>query len=111
MAENQTVAEVPAEMRALVLDGTGFEHLRTRRVPTPRPGPAQMLARVDAAGICTSLLKLVGQGKRSRDLHSRLSKLGIKLNKLNQALLGPMSRKRVKGLRKKTMLELFVEIF
>jgi threonine dehydrogenase-like Zn-dependent dehydrogenase len=49
-------------MRALVLDGSGFEHLQVREVPTPRPGPRQMLARVDAAGICTSLIKLVEQG-------------------------------------------------
>ena len=49
-------------MRAVVLDGTGFSHLGVRRVPTPRPGPQQMLARVDAAGICTSLIKLIEQG-------------------------------------------------
>jgi L-sorbose 1-phosphate reductase len=53
---------LPAEMRALVLDGTGFDHLRVGKVPTPRPGPGQLLARVDAAGICTSLIKLVEQG-------------------------------------------------
>ena len=53
---------VRAEMRALVLNGTGFDHLRVRKVPTPRPGPGQLLARVDAAGICTSLIKLVEQG-------------------------------------------------
>ena len=52
----------PSEMRALVLDGVGFDHLQVRRVPTPRPGPNQLLARVDAAGICTSLIKLVEQG-------------------------------------------------
>ena len=54
--------EIPDEMRALVLDGTGFEHLHVSKVPTPRPGPHQLLARVDAAGICTSLIKLVEQG-------------------------------------------------
>lgn len=53
---------IPQDMRALVLDGRGFEHLQVRRVPVPRPGPRQMLARVDAAGICTSLLKLIDQG-------------------------------------------------
>jgi len=53
---------VPGEMRALVLDGVGFAHLHVRRVPTPRAGARQMLARVDAAGICTSLIKLVEQG-------------------------------------------------
>jgi len=53
---------IPKEMRALVLDGTGFSHLGVRSVPTPCPGPQQMLARVDAAGICTSLIKLIEQG-------------------------------------------------
>ena len=53
---------IPLDMRALVLDGVGFAHLQVRRVRTPRPGPGQMLARVDAAGICTSLIKLVEQG-------------------------------------------------
>ena len=57
-----TSYKIPDEMRALVLDGTGFEHLQVLKVPTPRPGPGQMLARVDAAGICTSLIKLVEQG-------------------------------------------------
>ena len=49
-------------MRALVLAGKGFEALTVRTVPTPRPAPRQLLGRVDAAGICTSLIKLVEQG-------------------------------------------------
>ena len=57
-------SSLPAEMRALVLDGPGFDHLAVRAVPVPRPGPKQLLARVDAAGICTSLLKLIDQGSR-----------------------------------------------
>ncbi len=61
--------DIPAEMRALVLDGVGFERLRVRAVPTPRPGPRQALARVDAAGICTSLIKLVEQGPDHKLLH------------------------------------------
>lgn len=60
---------IPAEMRAVVLDGAGFHHLKVRKVITPRPGPGQMLARVDAAGICTSLIKLIEQGSA----HSLLS--------------------------------------
>ena len=56
------VPAIPSEMRAVVLDGRGFSHLGIRKVPTPRPGPQQMLARVDAAGICTSLIKLIEQG-------------------------------------------------
>jgi threonine dehydrogenase-like Zn-dependent dehydrogenase len=51
-------------MQALVLDGIGFEHLAVRSVPTPHPGPRQLLARVDAAGICSSILKIIDQGSR-----------------------------------------------
>lgn len=49
-------------MRALVLAGRGFEHLSVTTVLTPRPKAKQLLARVDAAGICTSLIKLIEQG-------------------------------------------------
>jgi len=58
--ERMTAPSVPTEMRAV--DGAGFDHLGVREIPTPRPGPRQMLARVDAAGICTSLIKLIEQG-------------------------------------------------
>jgi threonine dehydrogenase-like Zn-dependent dehydrogenase len=58
----ESASALPKEMRAVILDGTGFSHLNVRKVPTPRPGPRQMLARVDAAGICTSLIKLIEQG-------------------------------------------------
>ena len=55
-------APIPATMRALVLDGIGFEHLAIKRIATPQVGPSQLLARVEAAGICTSLIKLIEQG-------------------------------------------------
>jgi threonine dehydrogenase-like Zn-dependent dehydrogenase len=64
-----TIKTIPADMRALVLNGVGFAHLHVWRVPTPRPGPRQMLARVDAAGICTSLIKLVEQGPDHKQLY------------------------------------------
>ena len=56
-------------MRAAVLDGTGTDHLAVRRVPVPRPGPGQLLARVDAAGICTSVNKLLDQGPAHPLMH------------------------------------------
>jgi threonine dehydrogenase-like Zn-dependent dehydrogenase len=49
-------------MRALELAGRGFEALRLTEVPVPKPGARELLARVDAAGICTSLIKLIEQG-------------------------------------------------
>ena len=56
-------------MRALVLDGVGFEHVGVRIVATPRPGPQELLARVDAAGICTSLVKIIEQGGEHTLIH------------------------------------------
>ena len=67
--EGESSFAIPDQMRALVLDGTGFEHLGIRQVPTPRPGPRQIRARVDAAGICTSNIKRVQQGPKHNLLH------------------------------------------
>ena len=60
---------IPDEMRAAVLDGTGVDHLAVRCVPVPRPGARQLLARVDAAGICTSVNKLLDQGPEHPLMH------------------------------------------
>ena len=63
------IPQIPDVMRALTLNGMGFENLRIAEVPVPKPGPRQMLARVDAAGICASLIKLVEQGPAHRFLY------------------------------------------
>lgn len=60
---------VPERMRATVLDGRGVEHLAVRSIPVPRPGPGQLLCRVDAAGICTSVNKLIDQGAEHPLMH------------------------------------------
>lgn len=54
---------IPATMQAVVLSGTGMESVACREVPVPQPGPRQLLCRVDAAGVCTSILKILAQGK------------------------------------------------
>jgi threonine dehydrogenase-like Zn-dependent dehydrogenase len=51
-------------MQAIIAAGTGFENVKVAQVPVPKPGPDQVLARVDAAGVCTSILKLVEQGDK-----------------------------------------------
>jgi threonine dehydrogenase-like Zn-dependent dehydrogenase len=56
-------------MRAAVLDGTGPDRLHVREIAVPRPGPGQLLARVDAAGICTSVNKLLDQGSEHPLMH------------------------------------------
>ncbi|MDP6524841.1 MAG: zinc-binding dehydrogenase [Kiritimatiellia bacterium] len=53
---------IPSEMLALTATGTGFENLKLGKVPTPQIGENQLLARVDAAGVCSSNLKLIAQG-------------------------------------------------
>lgn len=55
-------SSIPASMQAVVAFGRGFENLAVRQVPVPEIGAGQLLARVDAAGVCTSILKLVDQG-------------------------------------------------
>ena len=54
--------QIPDTMRAVVLRGVGFDNLAIETLPVPEPGPDQLLARVDAAGICTSLIKTIAHG-------------------------------------------------
>ncbi len=61
---SQTKFELPETMQAAVVSGAGFENLACREVPIPQVGPNQLLARVDAAGVCTSILKLIAQGDK-----------------------------------------------
>ncbi|MDA0838965.1 MAG: zinc-binding dehydrogenase [Planctomycetota bacterium] len=58
--------EVPATMQALVMSGTDWNSLAVKEVPVPRPNQNQLLARVDAAGVCSSLLKILVQGSEHK---------------------------------------------
>ncbi len=53
---------VPPTMQAVVLSGKGIENVACREVPVPTVGPDQLLCRVDAAGVCTLILKIMEQG-------------------------------------------------
>lgn len=53
---------IPSSMQAVRLYGKGFENIRVEEIPVPEPNDNQALARVDAAGVCSSILKLVAQG-------------------------------------------------
>jgi L-sorbose 1-phosphate reductase len=55
---------LPATMQAVVCAGVGFENIKVVDVPVPAVGDNQLLCRVDAAGVCTSILKLVSQGSK-----------------------------------------------
>jgi len=61
---SQTQFDIPATMQALIAKGVGFDNLEIAQVPVPQPGPDQLLARVDAAGVCTSIIKLIEQGDK-----------------------------------------------
>ena len=61
--------EIPEKMKALVLKGKGFENIAVEEVPVPKPGPRQLLARVDAAGVCTSILKIISQAEEHKYLN------------------------------------------
>ncbi|MBU4292544.1 MAG: alcohol dehydrogenase catalytic domain-containing protein [Actinobacteria bacterium] len=54
--------KIPKKMKATVLSGIGFENISVKEVPVPTVSPKQLLARVDAAGVCTSILKIIEQG-------------------------------------------------
>ncbi len=53
---------LPNTMSAVVLRGQGSDKVFIQDVPVPKPGPNQILARVDSAGICASLIKTIDQG-------------------------------------------------
>ncbi len=55
--------EIPKAMKAVVAFGNDIDHVEVRELPVPEPGPNQLLCRVEAAGVCASILKLVAQGK------------------------------------------------
>lgn len=48
--------EIPETMKATVLSGVEFENIKVKEVPVPEPGSKQLLARVDATGVCASIL-------------------------------------------------------
>src|ERR1041385_2816670 len=59
---------IPETMWTSELEGAGFDSLRVVERPVPRPGPSQVLCRVEAASICRSDAGLVRLGGRHRSL-------------------------------------------
>lgn len=58
--------QIPDSQLAWQVFGAGLENVgregRPIEVPVPQPGPDELLARVDAAGICFSDIKIIRQG-------------------------------------------------
>ncbi len=62
---------IPTTMRALILEGAGWENLHIKTLPVPIPNENQLLAKVDCAGVCTSLLKIIQQGPNHPLMYGR----------------------------------------
>jgi len=87
---------VPPTMRAWPLTGAGFQSLGRSRQPVtvsvPKPGPRELLLRVDAVGICFSDVKLIRAGAdhprlRGRDLRTDPTRPGHEVS-LTVAAIG-----------------------
>ncbi|MFH1378093.1 MAG: alcohol dehydrogenase catalytic domain-containing protein [Planctomycetota bacterium] len=61
--------DIPKTMRAVRLHGVGLEALSLDEIPVPVPNDDQLLVRVDAAGVCTSLLKIIAQGPEHKQIN------------------------------------------
>ena len=55
--------KIPKTMQAVRLHGPSFDAIRVEEVPVPTPNGDQLLVQVDAAGVCSSNLKIIAQGK------------------------------------------------
>jgi len=66
---------VPAETWTWNMYGAGLERIgkdgQPERFPVPVPGPAELLVRVDAVGMCFSDTKLIKQGGKHPKLYDR----------------------------------------
>src|SRR5438445_7161607 len=66
---------VPDQMLRWELYGAGLENLGHEDAPlrrdVPRPGPGELLVRVDACGICFSDIKIINLGGRHPRLQGR----------------------------------------
>ncbi len=66
---------VPATQQAWLIYGAGMENVgrdgRPVEIAVPQPGPEQLLARIDAAGICFSDIKIIKQGGDHPRLYGR----------------------------------------
>lgn len=58
------MSSIPKNMTAVRLHGTGFANIRVEEIPVPEPTDTQLLVKVEAAGVCSSILKLVAQGSQ-----------------------------------------------
>lgn len=64
-------AIAPAKQQNWELTGAGLDNLALVERETPRPGPAELLVRIDACGICFSDIKILNLGGNHPRLQGR----------------------------------------
>jgi len=65
------MTEAPARHRRWELTGAGFDNLFLAERDVPRPGPGELLVRIDACGICFSDIKILNLGGAHPRLQGR----------------------------------------
>lgn len=72
---NAAVDPPPAQVWAWNMYGAGLESMgrdgQPEQVPVPKPGPNQLLVRIDAVGMCFSDVKIIRQGRNHPKLYNR----------------------------------------
>jgi threonine dehydrogenase-like Zn-dependent dehydrogenase len=69
-------AAIPAQQRSWRMHGAGLENLFLDETPVAAPKANELLARVDAVGICASDVKLISQGPA----HARIKNRNLQSN-------------------------------
>src|SRR6478672_9289486 len=62
MGTETSATRVPEHSRRWELSGAGLENLSLEERPVRRPGPDELLVRIDACGICFSDIKILNLG-------------------------------------------------
>jgi threonine dehydrogenase-like Zn-dependent dehydrogenase len=69
--ETTAMSEPPGRHARWELSGAGLENLALAERETPRPGPGELLVRIDACGICFSDIKILNLGGNHPRLQGR----------------------------------------
>ena len=67
----ENMSSVPETMRAAIL--TGPNHLEVKEIPTPRPGPMEVLLRVEACACCSTDVALMNKPLPGQPAYGRFT--------------------------------------